>query len=92
MTRMEETLNKIEGILAGKGAKEENHPHDHKIKEVHEPRGTHRNLVPRVEVRKFDGRDVRTWLSQMEQYFCLHQVATDKKISLASLHMETYPF
>ena len=36
MTRMEETLSKIEGMLAGKGAKD---PHDHNTEEVQEPKG-----------------------------------------------------
>ena len=50
------------------------------------------NYLPRVEIKKFDGTSVRLWLNQLEQYFLLHQVPHDKRVTLAALHMDNKPF
>ena len=50
------------------------------------------HFLHEVEIHKFDGKDMRTWLNQLEQYFTLHQVPTDKKITFSSLYMEMEPF
>ena len=31
-------------------------------------------FIPKIDTRKFDGKDPITWIFQMEQYFDLHQV------------------
>ena len=30
--------------------------------------------IPKIDMRKFDGKDIETWILQMEQYFDLHNV------------------
>jgi len=85
----------IEGGKEHKETWEE--PYDHKKKgklgETHEDRIRDNNtmrgsFLPKVDIKKFDGTNVKTWLSQFEQYFMLHQVPQDKKVALAALHME----
>jgi hypothetical protein len=54
------------------------------------PKGIH---FPKVELRKFDGTYVFTWVNQIEQYFELHNIMDDKQmISLATLYFETKPY
>jgi len=64
-------------------------PYESKMRDTSTIKGF---FLPKVEIKKFDGTDVRTWLSQLEQYFMLHQVPQDKKVALASLHMENEQF
>ena len=43
-------------------------------------------------MQKFDGKDPITWIFQMKQFFDLHQVSTMKKVTIASLYLESYQF
>jgi hypothetical protein len=44
---------------------------------------------PKVELKKFDGTKVFTWVNQVEKYFELHNIMNDKiRISLATLYFE----
>jgi hypothetical protein len=36
--------------------------------------GLKTNHVPKIDMRKFDGKDPITWILQMEQFFDLHNV------------------
>ena len=36
--------------------------------------------IPKMEMRKFDGKDPVTWILQMEQYFDLHNVQNTQKV------------
>ena len=38
--------------------------------------------VPKIDMRKFDGKDLVTWILQMEQYFDLNNVKTHKRYAL----------
>ena len=48
--------------------------------------------IPKMEMRKFDGKDPVTWILQMEQYFDLHNVQNTQKVRIATLHLETNTF
>jgi len=39
-------------------------------------------------MRKFDGKDPKTWIFHMEQFFDIHQVPALQKVNLASLYFE----
>ena len=39
--------------------------------------------LPKIDVRKFDGKDPTTWILQMEQFFDLHQVPNLQKVTIA---------
>ena len=40
------------------------------------------------DMRKFDGKDLVTWILQMEKYFDLHDVQLLQKVRIASLYLE----
>jgi gas vesicle protein len=48
--------------------------------------------VPKVDMRKFDGKDPITWILQMEQFFDLHNVPHTQKVQIASLYLEPNQF
>jgi hypothetical protein len=49
------------------------------------PRGIQ---LPKIDMRKFDGKDPITWIFQMEDFFDLHQVPTSQKVTIASLYLD----
>ena len=53
------------------------------------PRGIQ---LPKIDMRKFDGKDSITWIFQMEQLFDLHQVPNFQKVTIASLYLELEQF
>ena len=53
------------------------------------PRGIQ---LPKIDMRKFDGRDPITWIFQMEKFFDLHQVPNLQKVTIASLYLEPEQF
>ncbi|KAH9298304.1 hypothetical protein KI387_029986, partial [Taxus chinensis] len=38
-----------------------------------------RGMIPKVEMRKFDGKDPLNWITQMENFFDLHQIPGGQK-------------
>ena len=48
--------------------------------------------IPKMDMRKFDGKDPVTWILQMEQYFDLHNVQNTQKVRIATLHLEQNTF
>jgi hypothetical protein len=42
--------------------------------------GLKANHVPKIDMRKFDGKDPITWILQMEQFFDLHNVPHTQKV------------
>jgi hypothetical protein len=54
--------------------------------------GLKTNDVPKIDMRKFDGKDLITWILQMEQFFDLHNVPHTQKVRIASLYLEPNQF
>ena len=48
--------------------------------------------IPKMDMRKFDGKDPVTWILQMEQYFDLHNVQNTQKVCIVTLHLEQNTF
>jgi len=44
--------------------------------------------IPKIDMRKFDGKDPVTWILQMEQHFDLHDVQNAQEVCIASLYLE----
>jgi gas vesicle protein len=42
--------------------------------------GLKTNHVPKIDMRKFDGKDPITWILQIEQFFDLHNVPHTQKV------------
>jgi hypothetical protein len=54
--------------------------------------GLKTNHVPKIDMRKFDGKDPITWILQMEQFFDIHNVPHTQKVRIASLYLEPNKF
>jgi hypothetical protein len=50
------------------------------------------NHVPKIDMRKFDGKDPITWILQMEKFFDLHNVPNTQKVHISSLYLEPNQF
>jgi hypothetical protein len=54
--------------------------------------GLNTNHVPKIDMRKFDGKDPITWILQMEEFFDLHNVPHTQKLRIAYLYLEPNQF
>ena len=54
--------------------------------------GLKTNHVPKIDMRKFDGKDPITWIVHMEQLFDLHDVPHTQNVQIASLYLEPNQF
>jgi hypothetical protein len=54
--------------------------------------GLKTNHVPKIDMRKFDGKDPITWILQMEEFFDLNNVPHTQKVRIASLYLEPNQF
>jgi hypothetical protein len=54
--------------------------------------GLKTNHVPKIDMRKFDGKDPITWILQMDKLFDLHNVPHTQKVRIASLYLEPNQF
>ena len=54
--------------------------------------GRKNHHIPKMDMRKFDGKDPVTWILQMEKYFDLHNVQNTQKVHIATLHLEQNTF
>ena len=50
--------------------------------------GSKKEHVPKIDMRKFDGKDPRTWILQMEQFFDFQNVQNTQKVCIATLYLE----
>ena len=48
--------------------------------------------IPKIDMRKFDGKDPATWILQMEQFFDLNNVQNTQKVRIATLYLEPNQF
>jgi hypothetical protein len=54
--------------------------------------GLKTNHIPKIDTRKFDGKDPIRWILQMEQFFDLQNVPHTQKVQIASLYLEPNQF
>jgi hypothetical protein len=50
------------------------------------------NHVPKIDMRRFDGKNPITWIPQMEQFFDLHNVPYAQKVRISSLYLQPNQF
>ena len=48
--------------------------------------------IPKMDMRKFDGKDPATWILQMDQYFDLNNMKNTQKVRIETLHLEQNTF
>ena len=44
--------------------------------------------IPKIDMRKFDGKDPATWILQMEQFFDLNNMQNTQRVHTATLYLE----
>ena len=54
--------------------------------------GSKTHHIPKINMRKFDGKDPTTWILQMEQFFDLNNVQNSQKVRMATLYLEPNQF
>jgi gas vesicle protein len=54
--------------------------------------GLKTNHIPKIDMRKFDGKEPITWILQMEQFFDLHNVPHTQIVRISSLYLEPNQF
>ena len=54
--------------------------------------GLKNHHIPNMDMRKFDGKDLITWILHMEQCFDLNNVKNTQKVRIATLHLEKNKF
>ena len=54
--------------------------------------GSKTHHIPKIDMRKFDGKDSATWILQMEQLFDLNNVQNTQKVRMATLYLEPNQF
>jgi chromosome segregation ATPase len=54
--------------------------------------GLKTNHAPKIDMRKFDGKDPITWILQMRKFFDLHNVPHTQKVRISSLYLEPNQF
>ena len=54
--------------------------------------GSKTHHIPKIDMRKFDGKDPATWILQMEQFFNLNNVQNTQKVHMATLYLEPNHF
>src|ERR1700730_12729771 len=54
--------------------------------------GSKTHHIPKIDMRKFDGKDPATWILQMEQFFDLNNVQNTQKVRMATLYLEQNQF
>ena len=48
--------------------------------------------IPKIDMRKFDGKDPVTWILQMEKYFDINNVQNTQKVHIETLQLEQNTF
>ena len=54
--------------------------------------GSKTHHIPKIDMRKSDGKDPATWILQMEQFFDLNNVQNTQKVRIATLYLEPNQF
>ena len=79
--KMDEIMEGLNGLLMERHLESDNVSHEIHEEDTgkvnHEWRNSgfrlQMNHIPKIDMRKFDGKDPITWILQMEQFFDLHQ-------------------
>ena len=104
---MENMKNDLKAYIKGfKNLIQEMIPNDEKIvEETHDEKkinvnrefinsnvGWKNHHIPKMDMRKFYGKDPITWILQMEQYVDLNNVKNTQKVRISTLHLEKNTF
>ena len=93
MDELKINMNKLLQEMGTKGERVLKETHDENKKNVnhdsiHANVGSKTHHIPNIDMRKFDGKDLATWILQMEQFFDLNNVQNTQKVHMATLYLE----
>ena len=93
MEELKINLNKLLQGMVTNGERVVKETHDeNKINVNHDSIDSNVGLkthhIPKIDMRKFDGKDPATWTLQMEQFFNLSNVQNTQKVCIATLYLE----
>ena len=94
MDELKINVNKLLQEMGTKGERVLKETHDENKKNVNHDSvdanvGSKTHHFPKINMRKFDGKDPATWILQMEQFFDLNNVQNTQKVLMATLYLET---
>src|ERR1700735_386942 len=97
MDELKINMNKLLQEMVTKGERVVKETHDeNKINVNHDSidsnSGSKTHHIPKINMRKFDGKDPATWILQMEQFFDLNNVQNTQKVRMATLYLEPNQF
>ena len=97
MEELKINMNKLLQEMVNKGERVLKETHDENKRNVNHDSidsnvGSKTNHIPKIDMRKFDGKDPATWIIQMEQFFDLNNVQNTQKVRMATLYLEPNQF
>ena len=97
MDELKINMNKLLQEMVTKGERVVKETHDENKRNVNHDFidsnvGMKTHYVPKIDMRKFNGKDPETWILQMEQFFNLHNVHNTQKVHIATLYLEPNQF
>ena len=93
MDELKINMNKLLQEMVTKGERVVKETHDENKRNVNHDSidsnvGLKTHHIPKIDMRKFDGKDPATWILQMEQFFDLNNVQNTQKVCIATLYLE----
>ena len=93
MDELKINMNKLLEEMVTNGERVVKETHDENKRNVNHDSidsnvGSKTHHIPKIDMRKFDGKDPATWILQMEQFFDLNNVQNTQKVRIATLYLE----
>ena len=97
MEELKINLNKLLQEMVTNGDKVVKETHDENKRNVNHDSidsnvGSKTHNIPKIDMRKFDGKDPATWILQMKQFFDLNNVQNTQNVRMATLYLEPNQF
>ena len=92
MDELKINMNKLLQEIVNKGEKVLKETHDENKRNVNHDSidsnvGSKTHHIPKINMRKFYGKDPATWILQMEQFFDLNNVQNTQKVRMTTLYL-----
>ena len=93
MDELKINMNKLLQEMVTNGERVVKETHDENKRNVNHDSidsnvGSMTHHIPKIGMRKFDGKDPATWILQMEQFVDLNNVKSTQKVCMETLYLE----
>ena len=97
MEELKINMNKLLQEMVTNGERVVKETHDENKRNVNHDSidsnvGSKTHHIPKIDMRKFDGKDTGTWILQMEQFFDLNNVEKTQNVCIETLYLEPNQF